>query len=211
MAREEGEQQESMAEWLIDVLGEPSAVRNPLVHEPRRTRELSDLLLSYEYGCFLLESKTLGIFDRIDIPDRSALRKGVLRHVNKAANQLAGACANIRRGLRITDKAGQDITVNRDWPIHCIILVPELSLIADCDELIPKLALSLLGNSKAFLNLVDLSELHNLVYNAGSIASKSQKLTRLMAFDGILLKRCELASHHKTPDFRFRMTVADDK
>lgn len=209
MTLKEGDQQESLAEWLIDVLGEHSAVRNPTVHEPRRVRELSDLLLSYEFGCFLLESKTLSIFDRVDVPDRSALRDSVLKHVNKAANQLAGACANIRRGWRITDKAGQDIGINRDWPIHCIILVPELSLIADCDELIPRLAFALSRNSKAFLNLVDLNELHNLVYNAGAIASKSQKLTPLMAFDAILLKRCELACQQKTPDFRFRMTVGD--
>lgn len=209
ITREEGEQQESMAEWLIDILNEPSAVRNPVVHEQRRARELSDLLLTYEYGCFLLESKTLAVFDRVDISDRNTLRRNVLKHVNKATNQLAGACANIRRGLPISDKAGRDIAVNRDWPVHCIMLVPDLSLIADRDGLIPESTLLLLEKSKAFLNLVDLSELHNLVYNACSIASKSRKLTRLMAFDSILMKRSELASQHKTPYFRFRMTVTD--
>lgn len=210
ITRDEGDQQESMAEWLVDVLDEPSAVRNPLVREPGRVRELSDLLLSHEYGCFLLESKTLSIFDRVDIPDRSTLIKSILKHVKKATNQLAGACANIRRGLPISDNAGSEITVNRKWPIHCVILVPELSLIAACNELVPKLILQFLGNSKAFLNIVDLNELHNLVYNAGSIASKSQTVTRLMAFDGILLKRCQMASRQNTPNFRFRMTVADD-
>ena len=38
----------------------------------------------------------------------------------KAAKQLAGACANISRGLAITDADGKEISVERDQPIHCI-------------------------------------------------------------------------------------------
>jgi len=208
---EEGDQQEALAEWLVDALGLPAAVRNPLVHELRRPRELSDLLLSYRYGCFLLESKALAIFDREQIPDRTTLRKSVLKRVNAAVNQLTGACANIRRGLRITDQVGQDLVLTRDQPIHCMVLVPDLSLIADCDELGPKLALPFMQRAKAFLHLLDPSELRRLVHNAGFIATNSQTLTPIMAFDGILLKRCEQAAKQRTPYFRFNMSLGNQR
>ena len=174
---DEGEQQEVIAEWLVDVLDGPVAVRNPQVHEHRRPRELSDLLLNHEYGCILLESKAVGILGRKDLPDRSALKKTVLKHLKKAMNQLVGACANICRGLPITDKAGKDVPVARDQPVHCIVLVPELSLVAECEGLVNTLASSLLQDARAFLNILDISELHNLVYNAASVASKSRSLT----------------------------------
>jgi hypothetical protein len=205
---EEGNQQELLAEWLVDALGAPVAARNPLVHEQRRPRELSDLLLSYEYGSFLLESKTLAVLDREQIPERATLAKNVLKQLSKAVNQLAGACANIRRGLRITDRTGQDLELTRDQPIHCMILVPDLNVIAECDALlVPRLSLSLMQRAKGFLHLLDPSELRRLVHNAGFMAANSRMLTPIMAFDGILMKRSELAWKQRSPDFRFSMIL----
>lgn len=206
---EEGDQQELLAEWLVDALGGPVAVRNPLVYEQPEPRELSDLLLSYEYGCFLLESKALAIIARDLMPDRATLRRNILKHMNKAVSQLIGACSNIRRGLRVADKEGRDLVLIRDQPIHCIVLVPDLSLIGDCDTLVPKLTLSILKKAKGFLNLLDPVELRRLVHNAGFLATNSKTLTPIMALDGILLKRCELAGKQTTADFRFSMTLRD--
>ena len=206
---EEGDQQELLAEWLVDALGGPAAVRNPLVYEQQGPRELSDLLLSYEYGCFLLESKALAIIARDLMPDRATLRRNVLKQVNTAVSQLTGACANIRRGLRVADKEGRDLVLTRDQPIHCMVLVPDLSLIGDCDILVPKLTLSILKKAKGFLNLLDPIELRRLVHNAGFMAMNSKALTPIMAFDGILLKRCELAGKQTTADFRFSMTLGN--
>jgi len=61
--------------------------------------------------------------------------------------------------------------------------------------------------AKAFLHLLDPSELRRLVHNAGFIASNSQTLTPAMAFDAILLERCQQAGKHPTPYFRFSMTL----
>jgi hypothetical protein len=114
---EEGDQQEALAEWFIDALGHPTAVRNPMVQEEGGVRELSDLLLNHE--C------------RADVPRRQALKRAVVKAIKKAVKQLTGACAKIRRGLRMSDSADREIVVTRDQPIHCIVLVPDLSLIAD--------------------------------------------------------------------------------
>lgn len=209
---EEGDQQELLAEWLVNALGGPVSVRNPIVHEQKgRSRELSDLLLSHEYGSFLLESKALAIIARDVLPDRSILRRQVLKHLNKAISQLTGACANIRRGLRITDQEGRDVVLTRDQPIHFIVLVPDLAIIADCDMLVPKLSLSILQKAKGFFNLLDIVELRRLIHNARHMASNSKRLTPIMAFDGILMQRFEMVSKQKTPDVRFSMTLSASK
>jgi hypothetical protein len=205
---EEGRQQEALVAWLFDALGLPATVRNPKVHEQRRDRELADVVASYEHGCFLIESKTLAVLDRRDLPSRSTLTKSVHGHITKAVRQLKGACANIRRGLRVTDSKGQDVVLERDQPVHCMVLVPDLSLLADCSDLGCPLLLSFMSETDAFLHFLDPAELQRLVHNAGFIATNSRTLTPLMAFDGILIKRHEQAGTRRTPYFRFHVTIA---
>jgi hypothetical protein len=72
---DEGGQQEAVGLWLIDALQPTGALRNPQVHESRGMRELTDLLLSYESGVFLFESKVLSILDRPELPTWSELKK----------------------------------------------------------------------------------------------------------------------------------------
>lgn len=206
---EEGDQQETIAEWVIDVLEGLGAVRNPSVHEQRSPRELSDLLLHHEYGCILLESKTLSILGRKDLPDRSTLTRNLLKHLKKATSQMAGACANIRRGLLITDKAGNEVHVTRDQPIHCVVLIPELSLLSECEGLVKDLTHSLLKKSPAFFNILDINELHNLAYNAASLASRSERVTRMMAFDGLLMERFKVTLCQRNPYVRFAMHLTE--
>jgi hypothetical protein len=78
---EEGRQQEETALWLIDNLHPKGAVRSPQIYEGTKVRELSDLLLSYEYGAFLIESKTLGIFAREVLPTRAKLSRDIIKHL----------------------------------------------------------------------------------------------------------------------------------
>src|SRR5205807_4704327 len=112
------------------------------------------------------------------------------------------------RGLRVTDSKGEDVVLERDQPVHCMVLVPDLSLLADCRDLGCPLLLSFMSETGAFLHLLDPVELQRLVHNAGFIATNSRTLTPLMAFDGILIKRQEQAGTQRTPYFRFHVTVA---
>lgn len=132
-----------------------------------------------------------------------------MKHLKKATSQLAGASGNIHRGLLITDKAGKEVHVTRDQPIHCIALIPELSLVAECEGLVNELTYSLLQSARAIFNLLDINELHNLVYNAASLASRSMRVTRMMAFDGMLLERFKLANRERNPYVRFAMRVTE--
>jgi hypothetical protein len=89
------------------------------------------------------------------------------------------------------------------------VLVPDLSLLADREELGAKLMLPFMKQAKGFLQLLDPSEF--LIHNAGFIAQTSETLTPIMAFDAILLKRCMVAGEQKSPDFRYTLTLAKSK
>jgi hypothetical protein len=82
-------------------------------------------------------------------------------------------------------------------------------LVAHYQDLVRELTYSLMQGSDAFFNVVDISELHNLVYNAAEVASNSQSLTRMMLFDWILMKRNKVAFGAKNPDVRFIMGVGN--
>jgi hypothetical protein len=87
---EEGEQQEAVAEWLIDVLDAAVAVRNPIICEAKGERELSDLLLNHQYGCILVESKSLAVLNREVLPNRSTLSKNIVKHLKESDTSAGG-------------------------------------------------------------------------------------------------------------------------
>lgn len=66
-SRDEGGQQEEIAVWLTDNLHPQGCMKSPQVHE-KVVRELSDILLSHEFGAFLIESKALSVLTRDNLP-----------------------------------------------------------------------------------------------------------------------------------------------
>jgi hypothetical protein len=76
-------------------------------------RELTDILLSYEHGSILIESKTLTILQRSSLPGRTKLAHDVSHHVKKAINQLRGGIRRLKDGTSVTSKAGVQLSVER--------------------------------------------------------------------------------------------------
>jgi hypothetical protein len=197
----EGDQQENLAVWLTDALSIIGAVQKPQIHEVSGVRELTDVLFSYSGGSFLIESKTLSVLDRSELPSRAKLRKNVLKNISKALSQLPGACRNIRRGLKITNVKGEEVQVERSLPIHCVVLVPDLSLLDESDGLGGDFLESFLKDNGAYLHLLDPSALLRSVQHAGILAKHSEKgMPLIMAFDAALMIRWKEAIKHATPD-----------
>ena len=188
----------------MDLLRPPHLVKNPQVHE------LCDVALSYEHGCLLLESKALSLFTRTCAPTRDDVRRALRKHVKRAVNQLRGASVNLKRGFRVTRKTGEEVHLNREQPAHCIVLVPDLSLLDRCDEFGGRIVRRFAEETSGFLNIVDPSELRGLIRNAGWLAQQSNHTSHLMVFDGMLLQRFKFASRQPTADFRFRMMLVTD-
>jgi hypothetical protein len=207
--KDEGGQQEALALWLLDSLEPDRAVRSPQIHEGSRVRELTDVLLTYPKGAFLVESKTLGILGRPDLPRRSRLAEQVVGHIKKATRQLLGANQGIRQGLAITDNSGRLIRVDRIQPAHLIVLIPDLPLLELSSEDWIPLYKEVMERSRGFLHILDPKELLRIVQAARTIAAPSKVLTPMMAFDSMLIQRTEHLVKIGHPSFN--VLLRDDR
>lgn len=198
----EGHQQEELAHWLTDNLDPAGSYRNPQVHEEGGVRELCDLLLSHQYGAFLIESKTLAIMLRPELPRRDKLASQLRRHhLPEAIRQITGTVKNIRRGLRITDSRGGEIQVEREALPHVIVLVPDLSLLHDATEFGGEFFKQQSLACNAFFHILDPGQLLRIVQAATMLAEQAETVSPLMAFDHLLIERAQRAWKLETPDF----------
>jgi hypothetical protein len=207
----EGDQQEELAVWLADLLDAPTLVKRPQVQDGTTQRELCDALLNYKHGAVLIESKGLSILQRTGTPSRKRLKQSMCNHVDKAIKQLTGAWQRVVRGIPVTTGKGNDVPLTRNQPAHCLIVVPDLSLLDDATGLGGHRVREFRATTQCFLHLLDLAQLRNTVLNAHSIARQSKQTSPIMVFDGILLKRWEFSLEQPTPYFTVRLTVVPEQ
>jgi hypothetical protein len=208
-AEDEGAQQEVLALWLVDTLLPSGAVKSPQIHGAGGVRELSDLLLTHQFGCFLLESKVLSILERGVLPDRAKLKRNVLGKLKKAINQLTGGCKNLQRGYKVTDLRGKEIVIERQQPVHAIVLVPDLSLLGDSTEFGGESIKRFAGETSSFLHILDPSELLRMVQSAVKISSLGKTTTPMMAFDYYMVERLKRAVKLDTANFGMLLRIRE--
>lgn len=188
--KDEGSQQEQLVLWLVDELSPEGAVLNPLIGGGSKVRELSDALFTDDKGYFLVESKTLSVLDRSDLPDREKLKKNILKNVSKAYDQIIGAVNNVKKGSVVTDAKGNEIEVIRDKQNQVIILVPELSLLADSNEWGKKAIKEFYDETGSVFQILDPKELLRLVQGAHMVSlNYGGAIPLLMAFRHLLTER----------------------
>lgn len=195
---DEGGQQEEIAVWLTDNLDPTGCAKGPFIETSPR-RELSDVVLTHEYGTILIESKSLAIFGRDTIPDRKKLASDLLKHVRKATRQLTGAIRALKSGVAVTNELGLAMDLERTKPVHAIIMVPDLSLLEDATDLGVDFILSFMEETGGFLHILDPAELLRVVQAAEAHSDRSQILTRMMTFDLYLMERAKAVRANPTP------------
>jgi len=198
--KDEGGQQEEIAVWLTDNLDPEGSVKSPQVQE-KIPRELSDILLSYEFGAILIESKSLSVLTRDNLPDRNKLASDLSKHITKAARQLVGGVRNLKNGLEVKDAAGRVLNIERDKPVQAIILVPDLALFQDATEFGMEFIYRFMEATGGFLHILDPVELLRIVQAAEMISENSERLTKMMAFDWYLMERVKFSIKSPTPHF----------
>jgi hypothetical protein len=199
--QDEGQQQEEIAVWLTDALQPTGCFKSPQIDGPTVTRELCDVLLSHQFGAFLIESKSLSIFRRGDLPPRGKLSRDVAKHITKAYRQLSGGLRWLKLGYRVFDSSGNQIEVEREHPAHAIILVPDLTLLSESKDFGGDFVRRFYSESGAILHILDPAELLRMVQVAATIADKSRRVSSIMAFDWYLMERAKRTVTLKTPDF----------
>ena len=208
--RDEGGQQEELVIWLTDSLHPLGVHHSPHIPKGNSLRELTDILLSYQYGSILIESKTLAIFERDKLPNRTKLARDLSRHIKKAVNQLRGGIRRLKDGSPVTSKAGIQINVERTLPIHSIVIIPDLDLIEDHATYGLQFIQKFMKDTGGFLHLLDISELLRIVQAAEMIAARNTKTTPMMAFDYYLIERAKKTLEAGTLCIEVLLRFADD-
>lgn len=206
----EGHQQEQIGIWLTDNLQPTGAYHSPQIPRGKGTRELTDLLLSHEFGATLIESKTLSVLARERLSDRAKLKRDVTSHVDKAFGQLRGAIRALKSGVPVTSPTGDVLSVEREKPAHALVLIPDLDLIETRDVYGPKFIREFVAATGGFPHLLDISELLRVVQAAEMIVTKSNTLTPMMAFDYYLMQRIEKAVEAGTLCIEILLRLSDE-
>lgn len=188
----EGNQQEKLAIWLTDNLCPEGAYHSPQIQKKEHIdRELTDILLSYKFGSFLIESKTLTVFNRPSLPSQMKLSHDIFNHIKKAINQLKGGIRQLKSGVQVTAKNGEKINVEYSQPIHAIVLIPDLHLVKDLMKNQNTILTDFIKDTEGFIHLLDIFELLRIVQAAEMISSRSLNITKIMAFDYYLIERAK--------------------
>ncbi len=209
--RDEGGQQEHLAIWLTDNLHPLGVHHGPEIPKGSGFRELTDVLLSYQHGSILIESKTLMIFERNPLPNRKKLAHDVSGHVKKAINQLRGGIRRLKDGTPVRSKDGVVLDIERTQPIHGIVLIPDLDLIKDQESYGSELIQEFLRDTGGFIHLLDIAELLRIVQAAEMIVERGTTMTPMMAFDYYLIERAKKSIKAGTLCIEVLLRIVDEE
>lgn len=198
---DEGSHQEQLAQTLVGDLSPAGAYLSPKLHEPSGKKELTDVLLTHDFGTVLIESKTLSIFSQRErLPDRAKLAKNISKSVKRAFKQLKDAARKVRDNEPVFDAHGNEINLERSQPIHAIILCPDLGLLGGETSGWINEILEFMKATGGFVQIVDTVQLFRLSQAAGMIANASKSTTPMMAFDYYLIERVKAVMEAKAID-----------
>jgi hypothetical protein len=195
---DEGNQQEQLGLWLTDSILPFGVHHSPQIPKGTGTRELTDILLSYEFGSVLIESKTLSVFTREQLPSRSKLKRDVSAQIGKAFGQLRGALKKLKSGVPVTSLNGVPISIEREKQAHAIVLIPDFELVDDPTFWGFKFMQDFMASTGGLAHLLDTSELLRIVQAAELISARGKTTTPMMAFDYYLLERAKKAAEADT-------------
>jgi hypothetical protein len=190
---DEGNQQEQLGVWLTDNIQPLGVHHSPQIPKGSGTRELTDILFSHEFGAVLIESKTLSVLTRKQLPDRAKLKRDIATHIDKAFNQLRGAIRKLKANVPVTSSTGDTLNVERTHPAHAIVLIPDLDLVDDRAAYGVRFMRDFMRATGGFAHLLDISELLRVVQAAEMIAARGTTTTPMLAFDYYLMQRAKKA------------------
>ncbi|MBA4802282.1 MAG: hypothetical protein H2040_10500 [Euryhalocaulis sp.] len=209
--RDEGNYQEQLAVWLTDNLMPSGVHHSPQIPKGNGTRELTDILLSHEFGAVLIESKTLSVLTRARLPDRVKLKRDVSAHIGKGFGQLRGAIRALKSDVSVTNVKGNSLPVERELPAHAIVLIPDLKLVDDHEAYGIEFIQEFMRATGGFAHLLDISELLRSVQAAEMIAARGTRTTPMMAFDYYLMERAKKAAEAGTLCIEVLLRFASDE
>jgi hypothetical protein len=210
----EGAQQEALSLWIADACAIGGAHLNPNVAQsdsPEKKRELCDLLIAEGHHSFIIQSKALSIHIRANLPNRARLHAKTVKYVRAALRQASGSVRSLRQGHTVTDTAGKLIDIDRDQPMHLIVLIPDLSLLSAADDLGGRFLREQAISTGCFIHILDPTQLLRVTQAVTELAAQSTRWPKIAVLDAYLIERFERALTCDTPHFDFKLRFADDE
>ena len=144
--------------------------KNPQICKNGNYRELTDILAFYQYGTFLIETKSLSLNFIVDDDIKNHVDK-IQKHIKKAVNQLIGAKKVIERQEKVFDLGSKKEIpiIHSNNPPHCLILVENIYPFGDWTEIVEIIYQKIITEN-VFLHILDLTEYIKLIkYSKGKI------------------------------------------
>lgn len=169
--------------WSVMASIFPSAIyKSPQVQKGKKTRELTDVLTYYKYGAFLIEVKDSSVIQAGNTLNQDKRLSNIQKQVKKAIKQLSGAAKAFMHKATIYDNDGNELSIDRSQPPHCIILITEFLHSGDWRE-IQQQIYETFTSTGAFFNVLDLRELMTII---------KQSSGRPEIIDYNLMQRCKM-------------------
>lgn len=146
-------------------------------------------------------TKALAILTRSSLPTRTELTADVAKHVAKGARQLGGALRAIAARKEKTTRDGQRLAPSTSPPSHCIVLVPDLRLMAGSAQFGGDFLRQWSAEHGAFLHILDPAQLFRIAHAGAMLTVRSSRFSARDGFDAHLMTRFEAALGQSTPDF----------
>lgn len=184
----EGETFENTIWGSLESVFPTTLYKSPQVQHGDQKREFTDVFAYYEYGSFLIEAKDLSVIQAGYCKNESRRLAGIKKQAEKAIKQLVGAANAFKHKNNLYDIKGNEITVNRNIPPHCIIMITELMTCGNWND-VSKQLLDAMKQTGAFFHLLDLREFITLLKHSSG---------NPLLIDYNLIKRCELFVKEKS-------------
>ncbi len=184
----EGDQLEYQIAIASESIFHQNTFKCPYVQKGDKPRELIDVLMKYDHGLFLIETKAMSVFNKSDQKFERKI-KSIANQVKKGIDQLVGANKQLKKGSYLFDVNGNKIIYDSEMITQNIVLVSELVQFDDQEDIKEYLLKSMISNNLS-IQLIGFDE-YMLIIKAAE--------GKMELFDYYLLERMKGWVKHGCP------------
>jgi len=184
----EGDQLEHQIAIASESIFYQNTFKSPYVQKGDKRRELIDVLMKYDHGLFLIETKAMSVFNKNDQKFERKV-KNIVNQVKKGIDQLIGANKQLKKGSYLFDVNDNKISYDSEMITQNIVLVSELVKFDDQEDIKEYLLKSMISNNLS-IQLIGFDE-YMLIIKAAE--------GKMELFDYYLLERMKEWVKHGCP------------
>jgi hypothetical protein len=185
----EGDQLEHQIAIASESIFNQNTFKSPYVQKGDKLRELIDVLMKYDRGLFLIETKAMSVFNKNDQKfERKS--KSIIKQAKKGIDQLVGANKQLKKGSYLFDVNGNKINYDSEMITQNIVLVSELVQFDEQEDIKKYLLKSIITNNLS-IQLIGFDE-YMLIIKAAEGKMELFDYYLLERMNGWVTQRCPI-------------------